>query len=243
MPLRCSDIRTSFERVPVETTVSALFRHGESLLPFWQLAVRVWADRLGTPADKLAAHQATIEHAFQWMTDWRTKRAKLVRKNENAVSSAISYLRNGAHRDEVRDLLISPVARNAAGCLRMCLHLSKFNYEDSQVPTIVACEIFALAAVRTVFPIDLSNLVHYAPDSIQAEGGDIDNYNAMLAIGSRDLGLESELDGLNAEAEGLFAEFEIPRPLDLPATMAVQLGGERNARLYFDALRAFHRSH
>src|SRR5262245_44588940 len=122
----------------------------------------------------------------------------------------------------------------------MCLNLATFNYKDEQLPTVVACQVFELAAIRTLYPIDLDNLAGYAPGSIHTEGADLDNFNAMLEAGSRHLGLEVELDQLNAEAARLWAEFHAPRPLELPSGLEGRPGGERNARLHYQALKAFH---
>jgi len=243
MNLLCSEVRDSLAAKPVDVICVDFFRQAHALEPLWQLALDTWAVRLATPSDKLDAHAAALHSAFERMEGWLTKQSKMARKEEKAISSAISYLRNGAHDERTCDLLLSPIARNLAGLLRMCLHLASFNYDDSQIPAILACEVFELAATRMLYPIDLGNLTHYAPDSIHGEGGDIDNFNAMLRIGSHALKLDAEYERLNAEAKRLFTGFGTVRPLAFPTTLSAQRGGERNSELYIASMRAFHGSH
>ena len=240
--LMTSRLRDDLAARPLESVWSAYVGQVGALQPFWARVTEVWAERVALPDEKRLQCLATINSAFSVMDDWRFGRVKLLKKHRDAIDSAISFVRNQALNRSIAPLRMAPVARNTAGSLRMCLHIATFGYRDEQIPMIVAQEVFELAAIRSLYPVDLSNLTAFLPPdvSIHAQGGDIDNFHLMLKLGSEALGLGHELKALYAEADDIWREFDRSRPFLLPETLWSETGGELSARLYYEGMNAFH---
>lgn len=240
--LRCSSLRNALASRPLEAVLIDYFGQVRALAPLYERATLVWAERVGLSAEKREQNLAALREAFDRFEDWRFGRARILRKENDAVQRAASFLMNQALVRAVAPLRMAPVVRNAAGNLRMCMHIVTARYGDERVPTIVAQEIFEIAAVRTQFPMALDNLVEFVPagESIHAVGGNIDNYNVMLERGAAALGLEAELQGLIQEAGRIWYEFDHPKRLEIDESAWEATDGDLSAKLHYASIRAFH---
>jgi hypothetical protein len=137
-------------------------RNVRTLLPFWQQTTRIFAERLAVP-EKGEFHLKVIADAFGKMDDWRFRRIPYIKARRKEIDSAISFMRNKAIVKPIYHLRIAPVARNAAGALRMLLTTSCRGYNDEQLPQVIAGALYDIAAVRVLFPFDIGTLTCFHP--------------------------------------------------------------------------------
>jgi hypothetical protein len=240
--VRCSAIRDALAARPNDHTWSCYLGQVAALQNFYEQTVKTWADRTSLPAEKRERHLTSIGTAFKLMDEWRNRRVTISRKDDSAIQSAISYIRNQALNRNIAPLRVAPVARNAAGLFRRCLHIATFAYAEDQIPTVVAMGVFDIAEVRSLFPIDTANLVSFLPHgaSIHAEGGRLDNWHLMIERGADALGLAQELEALYSEAARVWRAFETPLELVLPTDFWSEPGGDFSAKLHHRSMAHFH---
>ncbi len=159
----CRAIAASLATWDVPRLWRAFLGNVRVLEPFWTAVTRVFADSTGLPDPKGHKREAVIASAFGSIDDWRNSRTRVVKARRNEIDSAISFLRNTALNARVRELRVSPAARNAAGPLRLLLATGCRSYADHQIPELLAGALIDIAAVRTLFPFDLSDLVSFHP--------------------------------------------------------------------------------
>lgn len=240
--IRCSEIRDELAQRDPHQVWSQYLGQIATLQAFWRTATNLWAQRVELPPAKLSAHIAAVDSAVELMDGWRMKRITYVKARRNEIDSAIGFLRNRALDRTIGSLALAPVARNVAGELRACLYIATGSYSDDQFPTVVAQSVYGLAFVRTLFPVDTSNLAAYMPAglSIHAQGGELDNFHVMLQAGAVALGLEEALAGVNGEAARIWRGFDHPAPFELDPSLWTVGGGEWSADLHHRQVRAFH---
>ncbi len=216
--IKISEIRGSLTNMPLDEIWSKYILWVETLQYFWERTVIEFIDLIEADCEKKEKFLAIIRSSFEYMGNWRFKRIRYVKARRNEIDSTISYIRNTALRNNISDMLVAPIARNVASVLRTCLHISTHSYNDEQIPTLIAQDIYEIAACRTFFPIDLSNLVSFLPDNmtIHAEGGNADNFHLMLETAAKTLGIEEALVTLNNEAYKIWKAFDVPFEWNIP---------------------------
>jgi hypothetical protein len=213
-------------------------RNVRTLLPFWEQTTRVFAERLGVP-EKREFHLKVIADAFGKMDDWRFRRIPYVKARRNEIDSAISFMRNKAIVKPVYGLRIAPVARNAAGALRMLLTTSCHNYHDEQLPQVIAGALYDIAAVRVLFPFSFDTLVRFHPGHLVPS--DVDPFAVMLERAGKEIGIAPLVQALFDEAASVWNSVDDPKPLDFPSAIWNEETDASNALLHYAAVAAFHK--
>ena len=242
--VKCSTIRDVLKQQSVDQVWQSWLAQVRIFGDTWKRAVCEWGPLVKLAAKKIEKHLQVIDKAFDLMDDWRFERIKFVNARHDEIENAISFIRNTALRREVSSLRLAPVMRNLAGVLRSCLIVSVHDYGDDQVPTVCAQSIFAMAFVRTLFPLDEDLFVDYLPEgaSIHAVGGELDNYHVMLQRGCAELGIEEQLRLVYDVAAEIWTGFDTPLPLQIPDEVWKEHGDGASARMHFQAIRDFHSS-
>jgi len=224
---------------PVDALWAVMLAHARTLQPFWEGAVRVFATRTGLPEQKTKDYLGLIVGAFDKMDDWRHGRAKYVKARRQEIDTVISFLRNKAIENANNRLRIAPVARNAAGALRITLTVSAHGYLDSDLAEIVANVLVDMAAVRTSFPYDLGHLMSFSPGpEVPPE---VDRFMLTLDRAGEALGIQREVKALRQEADRIWEELYSPAPLRLSADYWTAVGSGGDAQLRQAAIVEFHR--
>jgi hypothetical protein len=223
----------------VDDLWALFFRNVRVLLPFWEQTTRVFAERLAAP-EKGEFHLKVIADAFGKMDDWRFRRIPHVKARRNEIDSAISFLRNKAIVKPICGLRIAPVARNAAGALRLLLTTSCHGYRDEQIPQLIAGALYDIAAVRVLFPFDFGALSCFYPGPPLPP--DVDPFVAMLERAGREMGIGPSVQALFNEAASVWSSVDDPKPLDFPAALWNEETDASNALLHYAAVAAFHKT-
>lgn len=215
----------------------ALLGHARTLQPFWAGAVEVFAARTSLPDEERDRYLAVIGTAFDKMDQWRRGTTKYVKARRNEIDSAISYLRNKAIEVPNRRLRIAPAARNAAGSLRVTLTISARGYDDAQLPELVASVVYDVAAVRTLFPFDLGNLMVFHPGAGASKEDPLD---VTLPHAGRELGATASVEALMVEVKRIWEHFDTPSPLTFSKEYWSAEADDADAQLRSAAMAAFH---
>jgi hypothetical protein len=224
---------------PADELWKAFLTHVRTLQPFWEGATHLFAERCSLPEKRRDTYLGVIAGAFQKMDDWRLGRVKPVKARRNEIDGAISFLRNKAIERPVCDLRIAPAARNSAGALRALLSTSCHDYDDQQLPEVVASALYDIAAVRTLFPFDFGNLTLFHPGHSVA--ADIDPFVVMLERAGKEIGIEGAVESLTREVTRMWDQFHIPAPLVFTDGYWSVRGGDADSRLHYAAIALFHR--
>jgi hypothetical protein len=231
-------IASSLCNQPADALWSLQLRHARTLAPFWEGCIRAFAERCSLPDDKRDKHLAAAGCAFDLMDGWR-KGSKLVKARRKEIDSAISFIRNKAIERPVMHLRIAPMARNAAGVLRMLLHVAVRSYKDDDIAELIATSVFELAAVRVMFPFDTGTLVCFHPGhSVPAQS---DPIIMMLERAGEETGKTAEVRALLAEAARTGAKVENPEPILLPVNIWSLEYDAGDALLHYMAIQQFHK--
>jgi len=239
---RCTEIRDQLSTHTPNDQWVYLHEQASALHPLWMRAIEEWTVTDELAEDKRQKHIDVVGTAFDRMDDWRFERVKYVKARRNEIDSAISFIWTRSIQKTFRTLLIAPVIRNLGGLLRSCLYIATRGYHDDQMPTLIAQQIFDIAAVRTFFPVDTSNFVGFLSDgeSIHGHGGDLDNFHVMLERGTISYNLENALESLYSEAATLWPRQSAPTPVTLDDDIWKQTGDGMSARMYYEAFGVFH---
>jgi hypothetical protein len=222
----------------VDDLWTLFLRHVGTLRPFWEQTTRVFAERLAVP-EKGEFHLKVIADAFGKMDDWRFRRIPLVKARHHEIDSAISFMRNKAIVKPIYRLRIAPVARNAAGALRILLTTSCHGYRDDQLPQLIAGALYDIAAVRVLFPFDFGTLSCFHPKPPLP--ADADPFVMMLERAGHEIGIAQSVHGLLYEVASIWNSVADPKPLDFPAALWREETDASNALLHYAAVAAFHR--
>ncbi|MDR3615650.1 MAG: hypothetical protein P4L53_18975 [Candidatus Obscuribacterales bacterium] len=224
----------------VDALWAILFGQVHTLQPFCEGAIRVFAERSLHPLQKRDADLAAIAGAFEKMNGWRCGSLRHVKARRNEIDTAISFLRNRAIEQSICGLKIAPSARNAAGAFRVCLATSVREYNDSQLPELIAGTVYDIAAVRTLFPFDFGNLTCFHPG--HDVSSDFDSFEVMLQHAGDAIGMQDEVNSLRQEVGRIVEALDTPTPLVFPDGYWTDEGDGADARLRQASIAAFHRA-
>lgn len=233
-----NEISTALTQRPVDDLWALFLGHVRILQPFWEQSVRIFAQRCDS-IEKGDVHLATISSAFSKMDDWRFKRIPHIKAHRNEIDSAISFIRNKAIEKLVSKLRVAPAARNAAGALRTLLCTSCHGYRDNQLSDLVAAAIYNVAAVRVLFPFDLSDLTSFHPG--HSHNSNIDPFVVMIERAGKAMSIEESTQRLFDEVDSIWEHIDNPPPLEFnSATLNEETSGDF-AQLHYASMMAFHR--
>jgi len=242
--IRCTEIRDALASSDGNEVYFNFSGWAKTLAPFWERAIVKIAEKTGFYQQKVPKYLDVARSSFELMDGWRSDKVKKVKARRSEIDSAISYIRNGAALTGVSDLAFSPICRNAASALRACLNLASGSYSDAQLPGVVAQEIYSIAAVKTLFPVDDSNLIGYLPSNVTIHGGnnpnDLDNYHLMFQLAAEQLDLSLQVEAMNNEAEMIWINFESPMPWIIPDAIWTEKTDGLSHKLYCANMAAFH---
>lgn len=215
----------------------------KALLPFWQKAIDQIAENTHFYQEKAVKHGEVAKSSFALMNGWRSGQITKIKARRGEIDSAISYIRNGAALSAVSDIAFAPVCRNAASALRACLGLGWGSYSDAQLPGVVAQQIYSIAAVKTLLPVEDADLIGYLPRAVTVHGGnnpnDLDNYHLMFQIAAERLGLSTHVKAMNDEAALIWTSFESPIPWVIPEAVWTEKTDALSSKLYYANKAAF----
>lgn len=237
MALTRNQIASALTSWPPDRLWDVFLSHGRSLQPFWSRATSVFAERSELEVEKRDRHLRAVAYAFDRMDDWRSKRVKYVRARRDEIDSAISFIRNRALDNAIASLRVAPAVRNAAGALRGLLTTACHGYRDDQMPELVAGMLYALAAVRTLFPISFDTLFGF--DFGTPKPG-LDPLAERLHGAANEWGVGKEVAALTDDVGRLWADFATPRCWELPDAVWSEKADPLDARAHFAAVEAFH---
>lgn len=242
--VKCTEIRDQLASKDPDEVYFQYSKWTKTLSFFWEKAILEIAERSGFNQQNVAKHLEVSKTAFEWMDSWRSGQTKIVKTRRKEIDSAISYIRNGALIKNISDQVFSPVCRNAASALRGCLQLASESYSNTQLPTVVAQEIYSIAAVRTLFPIDTSNLISYLPRMVTIHGGnnpdDLDNYHLMFAIAAENMDIGPQVAAMNREAAGIWKNFGQAADWEIPHFIWTETTDSLSAKLYYSNMASFY---
>ena len=243
--IKCTEIRDTLEGLDRNEVYFHSSNWAKTLLPFWEKAIAEIAERTGFYKEKAPKYLGIAANAFELMDGWRSGNIKLVKARRSEIDSTISYIRNGAMLTNVSDLAFAPICRNAASALRSCLQLSSGSYSDTQLATVVSQQIYAIAAVKSLFPVDDSNLIGYLPRNATIHGGndpkDLDNYHLMFEIAAERLDLSEHVKAMNDEAYLIWQNFNQPFAWEIPEMIWTEKTDSLSTQLYYENRAAFYR--
>jgi hypothetical protein len=213
----------------------------QTLQPFCEGAICVFAERSSHPLQKRDADLAAVAGAFEKMNGWRCGSLKHVKARRNEIDTAISFLRNKAIEKSICGLRIAPSARNAAGAFRVCLATSVRDYNDGQLPELIAGTVYDIAAVRTLFPFDFGNLACFFHPGHDASS-DSDSFVVMLKQAGEAIGIRDEVESLMHEVGRIVEAIDTPTPLVFPEGYWIEESDGADARLRQASIATFHRA-
>jgi hypothetical protein len=241
--IKCTEIRASLASRDGNEVYFHFSNWVKTLLPFWLQAIDQIAEDTHFYQEKASKHAEVAKSAFALMDGWRSGQVKLVKARRSEIDSAISYIRNGAALSAVSDIAFAPVCRNAASALRACLGLASGSYADAQLPGVVAQQIYAIAAVKTLFPVEDSDLIGYLPRTVTIHGSndpnDLDNYHLMFQLAAERLDLAMQVKAMNEEAALIWSSFESPIPWVVPEAVWTEKTDALSSKLYYANKAAF----
>jgi hypothetical protein len=242
--IKCTEIRDILREKDSDEVYFHYSNWAKTLVPFWQNAILQIAEQTAFNQKNVPKHLAVSKSAFELMDAWRSGSIKIVKTRRSEIDSAISYMRNGALVGNVSALVFSPICRNAAGALRGCLQLASGSYSNEQLSTVVAQNIYSIAAVRTLFPVEDSNLISYLPANVTIHGSnnpdDLDNYHLMFEIAAARLDLSQQVISMNKEAAIIWQNFEQPAEWEIPAMIWTEKSDSLSSKLYYTNMAQFH---
>ena len=241
--IKCTEIRNSLASRDANQVYFHFSNWVKTLTPFWLKAIDQIAENTQFYPAKAIKHGEVAKSSFALMDGWRSGQVKLVKTRRSEIDSAISYIRNGAALSAVSDIVYSPLCRNAASALRACLGLASGSYSDAQLPGVVAQAIYSIAAVKTLFPVEDSDLIGYLPPKVTIHGSndpnDLDNYHLMFQIAAERLDLSMEVKAMNEEAALIWNLFESPVTWVIPDAIWTDKTDALSRRLYYANKAAF----
>lgn len=241
--IKCTEIRNALASRDRNEVYFHFSDWVKTLVPFWEKAIGQIAENTGFYQEKAVRYQEVARSSFELMDGWRSGQVKMVKARRSEIDSAISYIRNGAALSAVSDIAYAPVCRNAASALRACLNLASESYSDAQLPGVVAQQIYAIAQVKTLFPVEDSNLIGYLPAQMTIHGGDdpnsLDNYHLMFQIAAEHLELSEQVGAMNEEAALIWNNFESPMAWIVPDAIWTAQTDALSSKLYYANRAAF----
>ncbi len=241
--IKCTEIRDSLASRDCNEVYLHFSNWVKTLLPFWLKAIDQIAENTHFYQEKAVKHGEVAKSSFVLMDGWRSGQVKMIKTRRSEIDSAISYIRNGAALSAVSDIAYAPVCRNAASALRACLSLASGSYSDGQLPGVVAQQIYSIAAVKTLFPVEDSDLIGYLPRTVTVHGGndpnDLDNYHLMFQIAAERLDLSMQVKAMNEEAALIWNSFQSPMPWVIPEAVWTEKTDALSSKLYYTNKAAF----
>lgn len=242
--IKCTEIRDILASRDSNEVYFDFSNWAKTLLPFWEKAILQIAENTGFYQEKNTWYLDIAKNSFELMDGWRSGNVKIVKIRRSEIDGSISYMRNGAVLTNVSSLVFSPICRNAASALRACLNLASGSYSDEQLPGVVAQQIYCLAAVRTLFPVEDSNLIGYLPHNVTIHGGndpkDLDNYHLMFQIAAERLDLSVQVKAMNEEAAMIWKDFKQPSAWEIPDLIWTEKTDSLSTQLYYANRAAFY---
>lgn len=218
-----------------------------TLAPFWSGAIDRFAEVAALPEKRLHTYRVAADTAFDRMDDWWHGRVTLVKARRSEIDGAISFIRNTALRTGVAELIQAPVARHAAGALRLALHLATGSYRREQIARIAPGMVYDWACCRTLFPGDPSALLqHLAREMPERQRSSVsgpdtqDGYHLVFDRPAGRFGLRAEGEAVLAEAARIWDTFDDPLPWDLPEDIWTRRYDGSYHAMYHREMNAFH---
>lgn len=241
--IKCTEIRDTLAVRDRDETYFYFSAWVKTLLPFWKKAIVQIAEQTGFFKHKSTQHLNVAQAAFELMDGWRSGEVKMVKARRSEIDSSISYIRNGAMLSAISDIAYAPICRNAASALRACLNLAAGSYSDEQLPGVIAQQIYSIAAVKTLFPVDDSNLIGYLPGKVTIHGGnnpkDLDNYHLMFQLAAKQLDISEQVKAMNEEAAIIWQDFKSPTGWNIPDLIWTEKTDALSNKLYYANKTAF----
>ncbi|MGP1459126.1 MAG: hypothetical protein ACTTKL_07435 [Treponema sp.] len=242
--VKLTKMRAVFKKEKPDDLFLQYFEWVKTLIPFWRQAVMRIAELNGTAEEKRDKHLYVIDNSLELMYAWRFKKIKYVQARRREIDSAISFIWNGAITTKVSKYAFAPVCRNLAGILRGFLYVSTFGYDDKQLPTLIAQDIYEIALCHTLFPFDTSDFVYYLPrrKSIHTRNpADLDNWHLMMDLAGKDLGISALVERMNECAEEIWTNYKTPFEWKYDESIWTLEFENVSQKLHYAAERAFHK--
>lgn len=241
--IKCTEIRNSLASRDGNEVYFHFSNWVKTLLPFWLKAIDQIAENTHFYQQKAIKHAEVANSSFALMDGWRSGQVTKVKARRSEIDSAISYIRNGAALSAVSDIAYAPISRNAASALRACLGLGWGSYSDAQLPGVVAQQIYTIAAVKTLLPVEDADLIGYLPQAVTIHGGndpnELDNYHLMFQIAAERLNLSRQVKAMNDEAALIWNNFESLIPWVIPEVVWSEKTDALSSKLYYANRAAF----
>lgn len=185
-------------------------------LPFWEQAITRMAELTELDDTKAEAHHSAAKGAFMLMNDWYFDKRPYVKARRNEIDSAISFIRNAALRQNVANRPAAASARNLAGVLRILLHLATRNYRPEQYSHLMTSGLLNIAAAKSLFPADMSDLVAQFAKADEPPSDNIAHMAGILQRAASHHHLEKALGRLDQTLDELWSHIDHPEAWSLP---------------------------
>lgn len=239
-PLKLSDIQRHITALEPATAWTKYLAVVATSQPFWEQAIANMARLTELEHNKAEAYHVAAEGAFKLMDDWYFERIPYVKARRNEIDSAISFIRNGALRQEVASAPAAASARNLAGVLRILLYLATRGYRPEQYPQLMTNGLFGFSAVKSLFPVDLSDLVSQFARTGESPVDSIDHLATIVNRGAEQYHLKDAFARLNQELQGLWADFDTPKTWAIPGAAWQPQKTSLLTDVHYQAVQDFH---
>lgn len=212
--IKMSELIKEIEKMPLDKAWNNYLQLSKSMQWFWIKAIEINAQNTNLKEERKTKYLKSANSAFDFMDKWRKNEITLVRARVNEIDSAISYIRNSA-LDLRCSFYYSPISRNVASILRMCLRIGEHGYYDEQIPSLIASAIHYYAAVACCLPYDIDDLfTAYLPSNMPME--QYDRWHIFMQIAANKIGFIEILEAIYKKVNRLWEHFDNPEKLLLP---------------------------
>lgn len=208
--------------------------------PFWQQAIKRMAQLNDLDNKKTASYLQFAQNSFKLLDDWYYGRTTYIKARRNEIDSAISFIRNSAMLQNISSRPAAASARNLAGVLRILLYLALRDYPADHYPRLMTNGLLDLAAVKTLFPIDVSDVAAQFAGPGEAWVDNIDYATTHLQRCAKAFNLSSQLGQLNAQLDELWKNFDSPEPWEIPESAWQPQKDSLLAEVHYQGVREFH---
>ncbi len=207
--------------------------------PFWQQSIEHLGNLIETPKQQVQDHRTAASTAFDLFGDWYLQRAPIVKARRNDIDGAISFIRNSALRTEVSHRTGAAMSRNLAAVLRPALTMATHGYNTQVYPRTMTGGLLTLAAVKSQFPVSISDLVEQFSVPNQSPLDDIDQLWEILRRAAAHYGLEKNLEFLEQTLIALWQQLAQPQQWEAPSEVWAAHSNSLFMKAHTDSVRAF----
>ena len=244
MMLKLTTMRAALEKNEVDENARILFQWTKTLFDFYIESIQKIADIIKYDANKTEKYVEAAQNMFIYLEKWRFEKSKIVGARKKEMDNAVSFIRNQSLQQKTAPFLIAPVCRNMASVLRACIHVGSFAYSNEQIPTVLAHSLYTIAAVRTFFPMEISNLYIFLPEGTSIHGGNdpqsLDNFHLMVENAGNALSLQAEIRVWYETLEKMWENLKNPFPFEYSDEIWKINSDGRSRNLYYENLKNFH---